>query len=84
MQIVECFLDYWEKKQKNVNVKDKWGWSILHHACYNCQGHLNEEDIIKRLIDSPNSIVDIENEDKNIPLHYFVQVCIFQFLIFFN
>ena len=40
---------------------------------FNCHGQPAEEEILRKLLDIPTLAVDIPNDDKNLPLHYFAQ-----------
>lgn len=54
----------------DVNVKDKYGWTLLHHAVSLATGTANDEESLRVLLKSEDVDVDVENDDKNTPLHY--------------
>lgn len=72
-KVLDLILKYYKEFQLDVNEKDNFGWTSLHTAAFNCNG-LDEEDIIlKKLLEYPNTTVNAENEDKNLALHFFAQ-----------
>lgn len=74
MAIIEAALKYWQKLGLSLNIKDKNGWSILHTAFYSYSTGSNiEETILRLLLETPGLDTDAENDDGNIPLHYFCQ-----------
>jgi hypothetical protein len=52
-------------------VKDKDGWTAMHYAVCNSTGNDSDEEILRGLLELPQIIVDVENTDRNTPLHYF-------------
>jgi hypothetical protein len=82
-EIVSIFVKYYEKHHMNINQPDKGkyysllitnfkdGWTALHYAVCNNTGNDTDEEILLTLLHYNGIQVDVENTDKNIPLHYF-------------
>lgn len=73
VQIVELYLEYYQKNNLDINVKDNNGWTIMHVAVYYSTGKTAEDEILKELLLLNNVQVDVDNNDSNTPLHYFCE-----------
>lgn len=72
-KIVGVFVDYYQKHQLDINIKDRYGWTVLHHAVSTCTGTEADDKILSKLLKCPQIRVDVTNDDRNTPLHYFSQ-----------
>lgn len=68
--IIETFLEFYSRIGADVNIKDRYGWTILHHGVSIASGTPNDEETLKILLKSESVLVDVENDDHNTPLHY--------------
>eukprot|EP01114_Cavostelium_apophysatum_P024234 TRINITY_DN9423_c0_g3_i3.p1 TRINITY_DN9423_c0_g3~~TRINITY_DN9423_c0_g3_i3.p1 ORF type:complete len:540 (+),score=183.63 TRINITY_DN9423_c0_g3_i3:202-1821(+) len=71
--IVHLFLQYYKAMNMDINVRDMYGWTVLHVACKSNAEKESEDDILRMLIEYPGIIIDSKNNDGNTPLHYFAQ-----------
>lgn len=68
--IIELFLEFYNRIGGDVNIKDRYGWTILHHGVSIASGTPSDEETLKILLKSELILVNVQNDDKNTPLHY--------------
>eukprot|EP01114_Cavostelium_apophysatum_P011413 TRINITY_DN2565_c0_g1_i1.p1 TRINITY_DN2565_c0_g1~~TRINITY_DN2565_c0_g1_i1.p1 ORF type:complete len:1758 (-),score=465.77 TRINITY_DN2565_c0_g1_i1:1914-7187(-) len=64
--IVKLLLDY----HPDINMPDSNGWTALHYATVS---PVNNTEMLRLLLKQPNIKVDAVNNDKTLPLHYYVR-----------
>lgn len=68
IEMVDALLGAYKEYKVDINTKDKSGYTALHQAV------LSDDKVLMRVLRSDLGIdVDVENADKNRPLHYFCQ-----------
>lgn len=68
LEYVDLFLAAYKENKVDINTKDKRGYTALHQAVQ------SDDKVLMRVLRSDLGIdVDVENADKNRPLHYFCQ-----------
>ncbi|KYQ99908.1 ankyrin repeat-containing protein [Tieghemostelium lacteum] len=65
--ILEILLDLYKQTKTDINTKDRSGYSVLHVAAG------ADERLLVRVLQFETINVDVQNEDRNTPLHYFCQ-----------
>ncbi|GAM18909.1 hypothetical protein SAMD00019534_020840 [Acytostelium subglobosum LB1] len=65
--ILEMLLNAFRDTKTDINIKDKNGYTALHQAV------AANDQILMRLLQHEGINVDVCNDDKNTPLHYFCQ-----------
>lgn len=70
-EIVDLLLEAYKEAKVDINTKDKNGYTILHQAVQ------SDEKILMKILEVKGIDMDVENADKNRPLHYFCQSCRF-------
>eukprot|EP01119_Soliformovum_irregulare_P001805 TRINITY_DN1159_c0_g2_i1.p1 TRINITY_DN1159_c0_g2~~TRINITY_DN1159_c0_g2_i1.p1 ORF type:complete len:877 (+),score=308.98 TRINITY_DN1159_c0_g2_i1:74-2704(+) len=71
--LIEAFLDFYRKSNHSINAKNRQGWTALHALVSTCNQHERDQALLKRMLEFPGILVDIENVDQNTPLHYFAK-----------
>lgn len=66
-EMVDLLLKSYKEAKVDINSKDKNGYTVLHQAVQ------SDDKVLKRVLDESDIDVDVENSDKNRPLHYFCQ-----------
>eukprot|EP01111_Echinosteliopsis_oligospora_P005792 TRINITY_DN1946_c0_g1_i1.p1 TRINITY_DN1946_c0_g1~~TRINITY_DN1946_c0_g1_i1.p1 ORF type:complete len:635 (+),score=133.12 TRINITY_DN1946_c0_g1_i1:356-2260(+) len=66
--MVDALLQAHKEGKVDINTKDKNGYTALHQAV-----GASEDKIIVKLLQYEGIDVDVENDDKNRPIHYFCQ-----------
>ncbi|KAF2070487.1 hypothetical protein CYY_008198 [Polysphondylium violaceum] len=66
--IVKEIIHFYQTNKMDINEQDKNGYTPLHVAASNC-----DDQILVLLLNYDGINVNITNEDKNSPLHYFCQ-----------
>lgn len=67
VEMVEILLQAYKEGKVDINTKDKNGYTALHQAVQ------SDDKILIRLLQWDGIDVDVENADKNRPMHYFCQ-----------
>jgi ankyrin repeat protein len=67
VEIVDLLLLAYKEAKVDINTKDKNGYTALHQAVQ------SDDQILIRILRVEGIDVDVENADKNRPLHYFCQ-----------
>lgn len=66
-EMVDLLLQAYKEAKVDINTKDKNGYTVLHQAV------TSDDKILVRILQTEGIDVDVENADKNRPLHYFCQ-----------
>ncbi|KAH3731891.1 ankyrin repeat protein [Pelomyxa schiedti] len=66
--IVEELLKFYLHNRIDINLQDRRGCSVLHHAVQYC-----DEQILLKILNTEGIQVSILNQDLNTPLHYFCE-----------
>eukprot|EP01132_Coremiostelium_polycephalum_P005348 gene5348-6671_t len=66
-EMVDLLLNIYQQNKADINIRDKNGYSALHQAVS------SDDRILMRVLQHEGINVDIQNDDKNTPLHYFCQ-----------
>ncbi|KAH3732578.1 serine/threonineprotein kinase [Pelomyxa schiedti] len=66
--IVAELLKFYTTHRLDINLQDKQGYSVLHHAV-----QVSDEQIVSQLLRIPGINVRLQNLDMNTPLHYFCE-----------
>lgn len=67
LDMVDIILQAYKENKVDINTKDKNGYTALHQAV------LSDDKVLMRVLRTDSIDVDVENADKNRPLHYFCQ-----------
>jgi ankyrin repeat protein len=67
-EMVELLLQAYQQTKADINLRDKNGYTALHMAVAT-----TDDKILLRLLQFDGIDVDVGNDDKNRPLHYFCQ-----------
>lgn len=67
VEMVELLMMAYKEAKVDINTKDKNGYTALHQAVQ------SDDQILIRILRCEGIDVDVENADKNRPLHYFCQ-----------
>eukprot|EP01113_Clastostelium_recurvatum_P011680 TRINITY_DN1597_c0_g1_i1.p1 TRINITY_DN1597_c0_g1~~TRINITY_DN1597_c0_g1_i1.p1 ORF type:complete len:688 (-),score=192.59 TRINITY_DN1597_c0_g1_i1:164-2140(-) len=68
VELVDIILSGFKQNKADINVKDKNGYTALHQAVA-----VSDDRVLMMLLQYDGIDVDVENDDKNRPLHYFCQ-----------
>lgn len=68
--LIKTLIEFFQKHNMDLNIKDKFGWTILHTAVSNSTGTEIDEQILEMILKQPNIRADVVNDNLNTPLHY--------------
>lgn len=66
---IKAMLDFFDKHNLNLNVKDRYSWTILHSAVSNSNME-SDEPILELILSYKQIEADVVNDNLNTPLHY--------------